>query len=63
MVARKVGIGALQPLAAGFTAGSDLAGTSGAGKPAVAPKPTPMISLAKDEVGWTAVIPELLGPR
>jgi hypothetical protein len=29
----------------------------------VAPKPTPMITLTNDEVGWTAVIPELLGPR
>jgi hypothetical protein len=29
----------------------------------VAPKPTPMITLTNDEVGWTAVIPELLGPH
>jgi hypothetical protein len=28
-----------------------------------APKPTPMITLTNDEVGCTAVIPELLGPR
>jgi hypothetical protein len=28
-----------------------------------APKPTFMITLTNDEVGWSAVIPELLGPR